>query len=103
MQNHNMASLIISIIILIIVIIVLIIIVCYSYNNNNDSNQPHIQNPGLAAAAAYKYGMNGGRNKNHFAMDQCGSGEASCSCYGNPLVCHGVCDANKECIIKMDY
>jgi uncharacterized protein (UPF0333 family) len=63
MQEQNLASLIISIIILIIVI-VLIIIVCCGYNNGNNGNNgnqsppPHIQNPGLAAAAAYKYGMN---------------------------------------------
>jgi hypothetical protein len=68
-QEQNLASLIISIIILIIVII-LIIIVCCGYNNGNYGNNygynqsppPRIQNPGLAAAAAYKYGM----NKNNF-------------------------------------
>uniref|UniRef100_A0A6C0I1F8 Uncharacterized protein n=1 Tax=viral metagenome TaxID=1070528 RepID=A0A6C0I1F8_9ZZZZ len=66
MQEHNLASLIISIIILIIVII-LIIIVCCGYNYNNQTPPPRIQNPELAAAA-YKYGM----NKNKFGIyDPC--------------------------------
>jgi flagellar basal body-associated protein FliL len=65
-------SLCISIIILIIVII-LIIMVCCSYNYNNYYNQPpppRLQNPGAAAALAYKYKMNGGMNKFNVRMVQ---------------------------------
>lgn len=65
-KNLNIASLFISIIILIIVII-LIIMVIYYYNNNSNSSTntifPNIQNPKLAAAAAYKYKNQGGINR----------------------------------------
>jgi len=82
-------SLCISIIILIIVII-LIIMVCYNYNQNNQP-PPKIQNPGAAAALAYKYGING--RKNNF-MDQCGNGEYYCNCI-TPTSCWGACHNGK--------
>ena len=35
----------------------------YNYGNYNKPPPPRIQNPEAAAAAAYKYGMNGGMNR----------------------------------------
>ena len=82
-QEHQLASLIISIIILIIVII-LIIIVCYTYNSNNN-NQPIIQRP---QAAMYK--------KNNFATKECNDGQIACACTYGANKCWGHC-INGQC------
>lgn len=86
-------TLCISIIILIIVII-LIVMVCYNYNQtqNTQTTQPYIQQPGLAAAAAYKYKNNfvqcGDDNMENGSIQCCGKKNGH-SCTHNQ--CTGVC------------
>lgn len=79
-------SLCISIIILVIVIILIVMVCCnYNWNQANQPPPPRVQNPGLAAAGAYKYmhgGFNGfkgkrGGNKGHFDI-------GSSKCIGQP-------------------
>jgi hypothetical protein len=93
----NTGTLCISIIILVIVII-LIVMVCYNYNQTQ-TTQPYIQNPGLAAAAAYRYKNNFAkgrrRAKGNFGNPTCAPNTVVAKCNTNGQA--GIC-AFGDCI-----